>query len=960
MLTEKELSQANLTSYSERKFIKYLLQVQDAINKVSIEEDTLKFTSKYVARGMGLVIGEQNRPSIFYVYPNTGTNKIDNVLVNIKGPYNTFGGHIISNSETQTNNVNTMIKIRKENLKEQQKLEYKSRAQRSFFRSVSFDIGPIMNLVTNRRNSGEIAVKVEMEKERAKITFLPKFSGIYELLLTSDGQHLQGSPYVIRIMKSNQEIEDILQGRIKTNRSVIERKIIGKCIDFVSESVSITEGHPFKFDSNNNPNAKDSVESNRSDDESVYQDSGIFDLSDQLSNRSKPRDLEEIDEDARLSEISDLNAMDESKHNSLEYKAENENYLEDNVNSVVELNSENKENVIVHNYMPDDIKFLTEDYKEFHLLRPESSEELTDEVKVLENDLLEDGSSNQTVEKVEEEVLDSENEFENLYNKIAKDEEPAPPPEDPHPVEDLKSQNDVDQNLSSTDFEILSNIPQFQKGKKITASIEKIVEIFEKDSANKTNKIEIQQQITYLKYDLNCASPVLPNIEQEAIIPDELPAGDSAHLLEKDEQLSTMEEGPVSQKIDSICLNDDETKIGDVKNIEGEVYDTNVRNIRNIFEKKDEVKIPNRRFATTWKRQNGLQETKNKLAKSMPNLSCANNTKNSMEDSFVEDEFLLKFKEKRNFWKNLVQQNSNGNLNASTPEISLNNTRLISKHYEMTSQSVSALNTLPKTNKSSLSNKLKRQKEELCKTVSLDLTPSFDVEFKTQDRTTKITRSESLYDRIRIFDKGRINQNKIILKLKLKFSDFDFSKHTLVLKRTKERSDLKERSKHQILKPDSLTEVPNTTSTDQIEEDLRFAEIMKERFEISRRFFCSLENVDGKPNLSRRHSMDSKPHEKEHPLQKGGSLKNVMETFSLDNVYKDVILSKMKNSSFKGSPNHDALVETLSSVSSGETDGDKEKKDFAEEEEDLNLQFFNIRKRLRKRRSIKSIFDVNY
>lgn len=173
----------------------------------------------------------------------------------------------------------------------------------------------------------------------------------------------------------------------------------------------------------------------------------------------------------------------------------------------------------------------------------------------------------------------------------------------------------------------------------------------------------------------------------------------------------------------------------------------------------------------------------------------------------------------------------------------------------------------------------------------------------------------------------------------------------------KQKSSLTE-----ITKPESLTDVPNTTSNDQIEEDLRFAEIMKERFEMSKRYFSSLEIINAKPNLTRRHSMDSKPSTaKEVPLQKGGSLKvlNVVDKFSLDNIYKDVILNKMKNSSFMGSPNRDAIVETLSSVSSSENnDTDKDKN--CVEEDDLNLQFFNIKKRLRKRRSIKSIFDINY
>lgn len=896
---------------------------------------------------MGLVIGEQNRPSTFYIYPNTGNNKIENILINIKGPYNTFGSYNISDS-ISSDNINALAKFRKDTLKEQKKLEYKSVAQKSFFRAVSFDIGPIVNLMTNKKNTGEIAVNVELEDDRVKITFLPKFSGIYELLLTHDGQHLQGSPFITRIMKNSKDVEDTLKTKSKTGKSKIERKVINKSIDFINESVDVTDEFDLKLDSNNNTNNKDLSESNRSDDESTYQDSGIFDLNDQCSNRSRQNDLEDIDEDSQFAESS---VTDESNQNSLDCKIGEEA----NVSDLIEIDNESHgdgKKIIIHNRMPDDVTFLTQEMEQ---QTEQMQEENIQEQNVIAEDCISDTVSAISEDNnagLEDEIFDNADlqnnqEFENLYNKYTDNEN-----QNQNKIINVQNDDSTINNINGTDFEILSNIPQFQRGKKVTSSIEKIVEIFEKDPSNKNAKdkvhVTVAEKIIIKKSDFTHASPVLTNIAQEAANNKKVPSEDSVHL-KGDIQLSSKDKRPILRKDSSICLEDDE------------IYDTNVKEIKSIFEKRSDVQ--NRRFVSNFKKQNALQDSKKMLAKSLPNLIC-DPEKGSMEDPYRDDEFLIRFKEKKNFWNNLILQNSNSSLNVSASEINDDNTNLKLKQYENISQSSNGLNTFSKGSKTLPLNKFKRKKNELCKTASLDLTKTYQ-DIDGEERVCKITRAESLYDRIRLFEKGKRNFfyiTQIIKKMYDYFTDFDTGKHSNLLKRTKERSDLREKPKHaEIIKPDSLTEVPNTNSTNQIEEDIRFAEIMKERFEISKRYFSSLESLHVKPNLNRRHSMDSRASDpKEVPLKKGGSLKvlNVMDKFSLDNIYKDVVLNKIRNSNFMGTPNKDAVMETLSSVSSCENECDRGKNNV--EEEDLNLQFFNIKKRLRKRRSIKSIFDVNY
>ncbi|KRT85899.1 hypothetical protein AMK59_2710 [Oryctes borbonicus] len=839
-----------------------------------------------------------------------------------------------------------------------------------------------MNLVTSRRNSGEIAVKVKMENDRAKVTFLPKFSGIYELLLTNDGQHLQGSPFIIRIMKNTKEVEHALQETTRISKSKIERKIISKSIDFINESVNVTEEDSFKLDTNNNANAKEpkeTTEANKSDDESSYQDSGVFDISESVNRSVKPIDLEEIDEDSRFSEISDANTTDESKYSSLEYKMADDNVenLNSNINSAIKFNSGEAQEIVLHNHTPD-IKFLANDFEQqLDQIRLESLPQPDLTVTAAEGEIPHEVSQTNVLHaEMEEDIFNDANdsesnqEFENLYNRIANDESTSDPeagietldstdgkiaenetkssPLNAVQIEEdatfsetgtvMKIINNLTHIVSSNNLEDLPDTSEIQNGKRVTSSIERMVEIFEKEPTTTINKMEPidAAKITPLDLGTAYASPIFSNIAQEAIVPEESPVEDSARLLKEDYELSSKDKRATLVRDYSICLDDDE------------IFNTNVKEIKRVFETKPEVKAPNKRFATTGKKQDGLQETKNKLAKSMPNLSCDDGVKDLMEEFFGEDEFLLKFKKKRNFWNNLISQNSQSSLNVSNSEINLNNAKLMSERCNNVSQSVNCLNTLPRSNKpSSPLNKYRRKKEELHKANSLDLANTYDDEFHTDAKNNKIVRAHSLYDRIRIFDK-----------------DFDSGKHTTLLKRTKERAELKEIDQHpEIPKPESLTEVPNKTSNDQIEEDLRFAEIMKERFEMSKRFFCTLEVVNTKPNLGRRHSMDSKPQAtKEVPLQKGGSLKmlNVSDKFAMDNIYKDVILNKIKNSNFRGSPNRDAIVETLSSVSSSESSDFVEKNKDLLEEEDLNMQFFNIRKRLRKRRSIKSIFDINY
>ncbi|KAJ8928155.1 hypothetical protein NQ314_019302 [Rhamnusium bicolor] len=104
----------------------------------------------------------------------------------------------------------------------------------------------------------------------------------------------------------------------------------------------------------------------------------------------------------------------------------------------------------------------------------------------------------------------------------------------------------------------------------------------------------------------------------------------------------------------------------------------------------------------------------------------------------------------------------------------------------------------------------------------------------------------------------------------------------------------------------------------------------------------------------RRYSLDIQPNKNKNN-KIGGSLNlpNVSERFSINNLYNDVFGNR--KGSFKGAANQSALVEALATFSR------KENSNFNEaDEDDIKYNIFKRKAKSKKRRSVRSIFDVYY
>ena len=127
-------------------------------------------------------------------------------------------------------------------------------------------------------------------------------------------------------------------------------------------------------------------------------------------------------------------------------------------------------------------------------------------------------------------------------------------------------------------------------------------------------------------------------------------------------------------------------------------------------------------------------------------------------------------------------------------------------------------------------------------------------------------------------------------------------------------------------------------------DDMEYVDVMRSHFEHAREYFKSLESLGslewGRPRRST-------------------SLRaiNVSDKFSLDSLYEDVMFDKARRN-FMGRPKRAELSETLASVSSTSSILDKDLRD--EDDDELDLRYFHVKKRKKERRSVKSLFDVNY
>ncbi|CAH0558883.1 unnamed protein product [Brassicogethes aeneus] len=193
----------------ERRFINFLYEIHQAINTGPSEKDVLEqtFSVEYLARGMGLCAGERHRKVTFYIYPHKKTRTINTICITIRGPFSTFGKRTFNYPNVQ----NFSQSNNKTNAQENNS---------SIFASFALDLTLFLGK-DKHRDIDDIPVEIEIEKERIRVTYIPKNYGMYEIKLLSDNEIISGSPYNIHIIDNTTNKIDTFDNKpTKINKPV--------------------------------------------------------------------------------------------------------------------------------------------------------------------------------------------------------------------------------------------------------------------------------------------------------------------------------------------------------------------------------------------------------------------------------------------------------------------------------------------------------------------------------------------------------------------------------------------------------------------------------------------------------------------------------------------------------------------------------------------------------------------
>lgn len=229
----------DLAINQERNFIRYLHELQQAVSKWPTKDEmSLKFTSQYVARGMGLSTGEQHRKTTFYIYSNGVAKKRSNILMYIRGPYGTRGKATIA----PFHNLKTIPVV---NILPDQDETNKKLGDTSFLRTISLDFTSLISSTEDKSAPDDIPIQIDMEINRAKVTYIPKNTGMYEINLISDGELLRGSPYSVCVTQNTSGTKESFsdEEQVETEKiTFTKRKVLSKIIDCIDEQIFIDNG----------------------------------------------------------------------------------------------------------------------------------------------------------------------------------------------------------------------------------------------------------------------------------------------------------------------------------------------------------------------------------------------------------------------------------------------------------------------------------------------------------------------------------------------------------------------------------------------------------------------------------------------------------------------------------------------------------------------------------------------
>lgn len=228
--TDCDFEEHKITSGIENRLVDYVIQIQQAMLNMTITDPTeIKFTSNYIARGMGLIAGDEKRKNTFFIYRNSTFNENDNIFLSIRGPYNTYGRTTIQAFASEKLHLNNK----------------KYSINSKFFGN--FDFSSLINNNKAQENS-IIPIQIQFEANRTKVTFIPQNAGVYEICLVTNGAHLMGSPYNVQILENMSGVYECFDDEKKAppKKNLVKKRIVSQVINFVNEEISYEEYENYK------------------------------------------------------------------------------------------------------------------------------------------------------------------------------------------------------------------------------------------------------------------------------------------------------------------------------------------------------------------------------------------------------------------------------------------------------------------------------------------------------------------------------------------------------------------------------------------------------------------------------------------------------------------------------------------------------------------------------------------
>ncbi|XP_031333568.1 uncharacterized protein LOC116163660 isoform X2 [Photinus pyralis] len=221
VFTDQDFEQDVLSQNQELALVQYLKKIREACEQET--KPALKYSSNYVAKGMGLFSGEENRKMAFYIYVNSSDYfNVDDIIVSIQAPSGVYETLRIPS---------TFIE---QKLLFSNKFAYQSHSETLLLK-------PISDLSTSTEPQGnghtrKIPMTFSVEEDRIKVTYIPRSMGIHEVSIITSECHVVGSPFAVSILQNVSGVcEDFELNSLPTVavRKTIKRTILSQTIDLL-------------------------------------------------------------------------------------------------------------------------------------------------------------------------------------------------------------------------------------------------------------------------------------------------------------------------------------------------------------------------------------------------------------------------------------------------------------------------------------------------------------------------------------------------------------------------------------------------------------------------------------------------------------------------------------------------------------------------------------------------------